>query len=161
MRVIFFCLLMVSFAAPLWASGPEKAHDFSLQGADGKVYALSDYRGKVVLINFMSTTCRPCVDELPSLAALSEKLREKGLVVLAVTTDNEKTLKKFLAKSPLPFPVLKDPWKEVSMDFYGVLGLPATVIIDRDGFLEEQIVGQRNWAGEEEMKRIEDLLKGK
>jgi len=136
----------------------QKAEDFSLPGADGRTHALSAYRGKVVLLNFWAGTCKPCVEELPSLAVLYEKMKGREFEILAVSQDREKDLKKFLAKNPLPFPVLKDPEKEVSFDIYAVFALPTTVIVDKEGNIVERVYGPRDWANEEEIRKIEELI---
>jgi len=160
----FFILLLLSAppcagAKMLAQTKTQKAEDFSLEGTDGKTYTLSSYRGKVVLINFWATTCKPCIEELPSLAALSERMKGRDFVVLAVSQDKEKALKKFLAKNPLPFPVLRDTHKEVSFDLYAVFALPTTVIVDKNGYVAERIYGPRDWGSEEEIEKIEELLK--
>lgn len=117
------------------------APDFTLPDLGGKNQKLSDYRGKVVFLNFWATWCKPCKDEMPAMQASYDKLRDQGLVVLAVNEleDTEKVIE-HVRKHGHTFPVVMDH-DNVVANRYGVVGLPASFIVDRQGIVREQIMG--------------------
>ena len=118
------------------------APDFSLSDLDGRTVRLSDLRGKVVLVNLWATWCPPCLAEMPDLAALYKAHQAEGLVILGVNDQEyEETVAEFLARNPLPYPVLLDPDSRVSR-VYGVDYLPASFVIDRRGVLRATLAGQ-------------------
>jgi peroxiredoxin len=90
--------LSLSLSASLWASPLKPAAerspvaDFELKDLKGKLVRLSDYRGKVVLVNFWATWCAPCKQEIPHLNRLYKELKEQGFEVLAISTDSPQTL---------------------------------------------------------------------
>jgi len=119
-------------------TGP-KAPGFTLPTLDGDSVSLSDFAGdKVVLLDFWSTTCDPCLAEMPELIALYEEKKEQGFEILAISTDGPETLANVTAtvsKIGMPFPVLLDKETEV-MDRYNPKGeLPFTVVVDRHGHI--------------------------
>lgn len=119
---------------------------FELPDVNGKNVLLSGFRGKVVLINFWATWCGPCRAEMPSLNNLYSALKEKGIVVVAISTDtSEKPVRSFMSDKKISFPVLMDKDKEVSFDLYGVTGIPVTFVLDRNGIVIEKIMGEREW----------------
>jgi peroxiredoxin len=119
-------------------SGP-KAPGFTLRTLDGDRVSLSDFAGeKVVLLDFWSTTCDPCLAEMPELIELYRTKKGEGLEILAISTDGPETLSNVSAtvsKIGMPFPVLLDMETEV-MDRYNPKGeLPFTVVVDRNGHI--------------------------
>src|SRR5688572_24126408 len=105
------CLLTTAAVAAdlkLWSGGPTPP--LALTDLDGRTHRLSDYRGKVVLINFWATWCGPCRDEMPSIQGLKNKLAGKPFAVLAVNLDEpESRIRKFLSQMKLDFTILLDP----------------------------------------------------
>ena len=126
---------------------PVPAPDFTLEDMDGKRHTLSALRGKVVMLNFWATWCGPCREELPSLEALYQALKDEGFVVLAVnqweTPDQVFAYMGQIAVFPT-FPILFDRDSRVS-ERYGVKGLPTTVLIDKRGRVLYRAVGGRNF----------------
>ena len=123
------------------------APDFTLPDRDGKPRRLSDLRGKVVVMNFWTITCQPCVEELPSLLELAEIARKRGdFEVIAVTTD--KTWSEIAALFPPRhhLNVLFDPERKVVRDKYGTRLYPETWIIDARGVVRMRVDGRRNWS---------------
>jgi len=118
--------------------GPEignMAPDFTLQTVDGENVTLSDFRGKVVIVNFWLSDCKGCVDELPHMQAVLDKRPDRGLVVLAINvTENAAIVKEFVDSRAFTFPVLLDPNGQVSID-YGGLGVPTTFFVDSEGIV--------------------------
>jgi peroxiredoxin len=132
-----FSVLVVStlVASLAWAaqtlSGP--APGFTLQTRDGKAMSLGDLEGKVVMVNFWATWCVPCRQEMPHLQALYERYNSLGFELLAVNVeDNPEGARKWLAETPVTFPVLFDSKNDVSK-LYKVTAMPSTVLIGRDG----------------------------
>ncbi len=129
------------------ATGPmlgqgKPAHDFSLNDPSGRSVRLSDLRGKVVLVNLWATWCPPCQAEMPDLAAVYQAHSNEGLVILGVDdSELSETVTGFLARNPLPYPVLLDPDSRVARA-YGVDYLPVSFLIDRNGILRTTLAGQ-------------------
>lgn len=114
-----FSLLVVStlVASLAWAAqtltGP--APGFTLQSRDGQAVSLGEQKGKVVMVNFWATWCVPCRQEMPHLQALYERYNSLGFELLAVNVeDNPAGARKWLAETPVTFPVLFDAKNEVS-----------------------------------------------
>jgi peroxiredoxin len=135
------------------------APDFALTDMDGKKVTLSGYKGKVIVLNFWATFCGPCKEEMPSLNNLFLSFKKDGLIVLAISTDDsEKPVQSFIRAKAIAFPVLIDKDQQVFFDRYGILGLPTTFIIDRDGIIREKILGDRPWDAPDMKTKIGTLL---
>ena len=118
-----------------------QAEDFSLLDLEGKSQSLRQYRGKIVLVNFWATWCKPCTTEMPAMQAIYDKLRDKGFVVLAVNElEDEAKVREHIATYKHTFPVLLDRDNKVANQF-GVFGLPVSVFIDQEGRVQEYIKG--------------------
>jgi peroxiredoxin len=117
------------------------AEDFRLADLDGKEQSLSQYRGKVVLVNFWATWCKPCTTEMPAMQASYDKLRDKGFVVLAINElEDDAQVREHIKQYGHTFPVLMDRDNKVANQF-GVFGLPVSVFIDEKGVVQEYIKG--------------------
>ncbi len=123
------------------------APDFSFPNLDGNKVSLTDYRGKVVLLNIWATWCAPCVAEMPSMQKLYQELKDEGFLILAVSLDESgvEAVKPFVEKHKLEFPVLLDTKGEIK-SLYQITGIPESFIIDKSGTIVEKIVGPRDWA---------------
>ncbi|MEO8338214.1 MAG: TlpA disulfide reductase family protein [Nitrospirota bacterium] len=118
-----------------------QAEDFQLADLDGKTQSLSQYRGKIVLVNFWATWCKPCTTEMPAMQASFDKLRDKGLVVLAVNElEDDARVREHITQYGHTFPVLMDRDNKVANQF-GVFGLPVSVFIDQEGRVQEYLKG--------------------
>ena len=115
--------------------------DFQLVDLDGKTHSLGQYRGKIVLVNFWATWCKPCTTEMPAMQATYDKLRDKGFVVLAVNElEDDAKVREHIKQYGHTFPVLMDRSNKVANQF-GVFGLPVSVFIDQQGRVQEYIKG--------------------
>ena len=118
-----------------------QAEDFQLADLDGKTQSLSQYRGKIVLVNFWATWCKPCTTEMPAMQAIYDKLHDKGFVVLAVNElEDDAKVREHIKQYGHTFPVLMDRDNKVANQF-GVFGLPVSVFIDQEGLVQEYIKG--------------------
>jgi thiol-disulfide isomerase/thioredoxin len=116
--------------------------NFVLTGLDGQKWTLRDLRGKVVLVNFWATWCPPCRKEMPDLDALYKKYKSQGFVVLAISDEQAATVKAFLVKHKVSYPILLDPGDVVHKRF-DVIGIPKSYLYDRDGKLVAQAMDMR------------------
>jgi peroxiredoxin len=124
-------LLLVWSASAGEISGA--APDFDLLSRDGSRVALSDLQGQVVMVNFWATWCGPCREEMPHLEALYQRYGDLGFTLLGVNVEEDSSgADKFLAETPVSFPILFDPESSVS-ELYNVIAMPSTVLIDRTG----------------------------
>jgi peroxiredoxin len=136
---------------PAYAGGDRLAPDFELPDMSGHRVKLSSFRGKIVVLNFWTKTCNPCLQEMPSIAVLDKIARGRGdFVVLTVSTDEgpgavKDTLKVALEGDPT-FPVLFDPEASVVNDHYGTHLFPETWIIDADGVIRARFDGAKDWS---------------
>lgn len=144
---------------PLTVGKP--APDFLLPNLDDKTVKLSDYRGKVIFLNFWATWCKPCREEMPSMEVMHKSFEKDGLVVLAVSIDRvttKKDIPPFIKSMNLTFPVLVDSWGQTDKR-YKLMGVPETYIIDQDGILREKVIGPRDWTRVDSLRVVMDLLK--
>ncbi len=154
-------MLIINFIAGsiFAAASGTAAPDFTLADVHGKNVSLSEFRGKVVILNFWATWCGPCEAEMPYLNNLYKEFTSKGLVVIAISVDPKETsVLSFITEKKLAFPVLLDKNKEVYFDSYAVMGLPTTFIIDRSGVLVEKIMGEQEWDSSKMRAKILNLL---
>ena len=122
------------------------APDFQLQNLDGQTISLSDLRGKPVLINFWATRCPWCVVEMPYLQEIYEGWTGRGLVLLAINTgESSSKVRGFLESHGFSFPVLLDADLLVALRYdvvrYNKLYIPTTFFIDKDGIIQEKVIG--------------------
>jgi peroxiredoxin len=135
---------------PDYAGRNRLAPDFELPSLDGRMVRLSDYRGKVVILNFWTKTCTPCLREMPSLNQLARVLEGyPDIKMLTITTDESaadaaSTLKSVLSEAPA-FPTLVDAESKVVLGGYGTSLYPETWIIDPQGVIRARIDGPRDW----------------
>ncbi len=122
----------------------EVAPDFMAQTLDGETVRLSDFKGKVVLINFWATWCPPCVRETPRLVRVAEMYRDQGLVVLGVNTtyqDDPARVRQFVSEQKIGYPVLLDADGAIGAKYPARL-MPTTYLLDREGKIVHTKVGE-------------------
>lgn len=151
--------------APTYANANRLAPNFVLKDMAGKEVSLESFRGKVVVLNFWTKTCGPCLQEMPEIADLARIVRPKGdVVVLTVSTDEgpeavRDTLKAVLREEP-PFPVLFDPEAAVVGAKYGTRLFPETWIIDKRGVVRARFDGARDWSSSAIVQLIDQIRVG-
>jgi peroxiredoxin len=135
------------------------APHFDLPDLSGKTIKLSGLKGSVVLLNFWSTLCAPCIAEMPSLNRLTAALKDDGLTILTVAIDSsDKPVREFIAKNKITLTVLLDREKEVFFDQYAAPTLPAAYLIDRHGTIVETFSGPQEWDSPAMKQRILNVI---
>ena len=132
--VLLGILATLTSLNPVVASdGGVQAPDFTLQARSGDPISLAALRGQVVMINFWASWCGPCRQEFPILDQIHRKYRPLGFAMLGINVEPETPdAERFLASTPVGFPILFDRNNAVSRKF-GVSGMPTTVLVDRKG----------------------------
>jgi peroxiredoxin len=124
------------------------APDFTVQDSDHQV-TLSQFRGQVVVLNFWATWCPPCIEETPSLVRMQARMKDKGVVVLAVSIDaDDAAYHKFLKDYSVNMVTVRDEARKAS-NLYGTFGWPETFIIDRTGVVRRKFIGAVDWTSPE------------
>ena len=138
--------------------GEPLAPPLALHDLQQRDYTLERYRGKVVLLNFWTTWCPPCVREIPSLGRLQEQLSQDEFVVLSVDIgESPEEVAAFLKKVPARFPVLLDPHGSTVRD-WNIRAFPTSFLLDRQGIIRYAYFGALEWDDEIVMKIIRGLL---
>jgi peroxiredoxin len=121
---------------------PMPAPGWELKDVDGKPVNFSQFKGKVVVLDFWATWCGPCRSEIPGYVKLQEKYKDKGLVIIGVSLDQQgpEVVKKFMRDFHLNYQVVMGDDAVVEA-FGGVDGIPSTFIIDRTGKIRDKKVG--------------------
>jgi peroxiredoxin len=135
------------------------APGFTLPDLTGKPVSLSDFRGKVVLVNIWATWCGPCKREIPSLDRLYQLRKDKGFEVVAVSVDRASTSKvaSFVADYQMSFPVVHDAQGEVG-NKYWARAIPSSFLLDRQGVIRWKVAGAIAWDDAGVVKRVDQLL---
>jgi thiol-disulfide isomerase/thioredoxin len=133
--------------------------NFELENLDGLKEQLTDYRGKVVFLNFWATWCGPCRIEMPSMERIYNEFQDDGMVILAVNLGESSAIAgEFMKSNNLSFPVLLDKDQTVAT-IYGVRSIPTSYLIDRDGNIMAMAVGAREWDSLSFRKLFREILK--
>ena len=132
-----------------------RAPNFSLKTPDGKVVSLSDYKDKIVVLNFWATWCPPCREELPEFAQFYEENKSKGIVLIGIEVGgNVKLTKEMIRDNGITYPVLMSDGR-VESQYGGIRAIPTTFVIDRSGM----VVPGTGIPGAMDKGTLEDLVK--
>ena len=135
------------------------APEFELPTLQGGKIKLSDYRGKVLFINFWATWCATCKVEMPSMEKLYQRFREYDFEMLTISVDKDLSLiSPFIKEYNLSFPVLLDPDSKVAKRNYKTTGVPETFVVDKNGIIVHKAIGPRDWANDETMEAFAQLI---
>ena len=126
------------------------APDFTVRDSERTV-TLSQFKGQVVVLNFWATWCPPCIEEMPSLVQMQERLKAKGVTVLAVSVDvDENNYRRFLREHNVNLLSVRDA-DQKSNELYGTFKFPETYVIDRKGIVRRKFIGAVDWTDPEVM----------
>lgn len=135
-----------------------KAEDFTLKDLSEKDVSLSSFKGSPVLLNFWATWCPYCRKERAHLNSIYKDYKDKGLIILSVSTDRSAGLvKRFLEDVPADFTVLFDSNGSVASS-YNVRGLPTSFLINREGIIEQKFMGFREWTSSGSRKLLDKFI---
>lgn len=150
-------VLLKSLDLRAYAS-PTTAPEFSGRTSVGRELSLGQLRGNVVIVNFWATWCAECRPEMPVLERLHREEGERGLAVIGVNArENARAVRLYAKELELSFPLVLDPAGTINA-LYGVVGLPTTFLIGRDGRTVGFAVGARQWASPAARSLIGALL---
>ena len=135
----------------------EAAQAFSVQDSDHKV-ALADFQGsgKIVVLNFWASYCPPCIEELPSLMAMQEQLKDRVTVVTISIDTDDAAYHQFLQQRGVSLISVRDADQKVNL-LYGTIKIPETYIIDRNGLVQRKFISSVDWTSPEVMEYLRKL----
>jgi thiol-disulfide isomerase/thioredoxin len=135
------------------------APPFTLKSLEGNTVALSDFKGKPLLLTFWATWCPTCREELPLLEKLSHGKRDQlAILLIAIDGEREKKARKIIQESKITLPVAL-LLKEKTMDSYGIKGwIPITILIDATGLIVGKTVGAKDWSSPEAWSAIKEIF---
>jgi len=137
-----------------------EAPAFELPSLDGGSESLADAGGKVLLVNFWATWCKPCEDEMPAMEKLYQALADEGFLLVAISVDDDtEAVKAFRERLQLSFPILLDPGATVAK-LYQTYRYPESFLIGPGGDVVERYVGPKPWDDAAYVQRIRRLLAG-
>ncbi|HWO40326.1 MAG TPA: TlpA disulfide reductase family protein [Candidatus Eisenbacteria bacterium] len=132
--------------------------EFSARTLDGGTISLASQQGKVVLLNFWATWCAECRPEMPMFEQLHRQFAAQGLSVIGINArEGAAAIRVYSKELRLTFPLVLDPKGQINA-LYGVIGLPTTFVIDRDGRAVARAIGPREWSSVPARKLIQELL---
>jgi len=136
-----------------------RAPDFTLPTRDGGQWTLSEHRGKVIVINFWTTTCAPCMEEMPSLLELARILEDRDdIELITISVDRDWETVNSAVSPDEPLTVLLDPEREVVNGSFGTRLFPETWVIDGEGVIRLRVDGQRSWSSALALDAFETYL---
>jgi peroxiredoxin len=134
----------------------DQADRWSIRTLDGNEVPFSQFKGKVVFLNFWATWCPPCVAEMPSIQNLYDSLKNEDTTFLLISHENEKTVKDFIVKKNFNMPVYL--CRDGLPNVFRSRGIPATFILDRDGTIVFKHIGSAKWDSEACQNFIRGLM---
>jgi cytochrome oxidase Cu insertion factor (SCO1/SenC/PrrC family) len=150
---------------PSYAGAERTLPRFELQDLDGRVHQSSEWDGKVIVVNFWNTTCRFCLQEMPSLVELAKVLHSRtDVAVVTISTDEDASLArdalKSLTKGSVPFEALIDPESKVVGGKFGTTLYPETWIVDAHGIIRARFDGGRDWSSSAVVELVDEVRAG-
>ena len=163
-RALTFLLSLALLTTPVHAgrvmqdSGtPRVAPDFELPATDGSIHRLSNYQGRYLLVNFWAVWCIPCRKEMPSMQRAYNRLRGGNFEMLGIHVGPSLTnAKQYAENLGLSFPILVDA--EMNMSNWQIKGLPTTFLLDPEGRIIAEAIGERDWDSPELLKQVRAYL---
>jgi peroxiredoxin len=136
---------------------PTDPIEITLKDPNGQQVSLSDFRGKIVFINFWTTWCLACVVEMPSMEKLHQKFKDKDFIMLAINLqESASKVKQFFKEYELTFMALLDTTGDVGVGF-GIRSIPMTFILDKRGRIIGKALGPRQWESKDSIALFDYL----
>lgn len=159
--IIAFLIIALAVLAAGCENSPSQkktgGKDFTLTDLEGNPVSLSDYRGKVVMLEFWATWCAPCRLSVPELIELHEKYGDRGFAIIAISLDEvAEKVREFKEEFDIPYVIVIDD-KDVN-SAYGVFSIPTTFLLDKNGEVVKKHMGFARGVGDDFAKEIEALL---
>jgi peroxiredoxin len=137
---------------------PEKWADIRLPDLNGNKIALSDFKGRVIFLNFWATWCPSCVEEMADIQRLHQLFEGKKFVIVTINVKESRSqIKRFLESQKLTFTTLMDPSGE-TLNRFSIRAIPTTIILDRSGRVIDTIIGPRDWASKTSISKFKYLI---
>ena len=138
-----------------WSGG--RTPVLKLPDAEGRSHALSDWKGKTVVVNFWATWCEPCREEMPSLERLKVRLAGKSFEVVAVNVgESPERVARFTREVPVTFPIVYDRDSSAAKS-WKVRGYPTSYVVGPDGRIRYYFVGELDWSSDDVVRAIEGV----
>jgi len=132
--------------------------EVTLPDLSGRQVSLSDFKGKILFVNFWATWCPPCREEMPSMQKLHARLKDKDFLMVAIDLqESAEPVKKFLNEYELTFMTLLDSKGETG-PLFGINSIPTTLIMDKNGMIIGVAMGPRDWASKKSIALFEHLI---
>ena len=150
---------------PAYAALDRVAPDFELKDLNGTPVRFSSFRGKTVVLNFWTKTCRPCLEEMPSVVELGKLLAQrKDVVLVTVSTDEtakeiRDTLTAVVGKDAASLTVLVDPESDVVRGKFGTKLFPETWVVDPHGVIRARFDGARDWSSSMVLELVDSVAR--
>ncbi|NOQ88867.1 MAG: redoxin domain-containing protein [Gammaproteobacteria bacterium] len=142
----------------LYSNKNKAGSNFTLPDLKDKTHALSDYRGKVVLVNFWASWCLPCLYEMPSMQKLANALSEEDFEIVTINiSDTPRRIRETLKRLQLALTVLQDPEGKTYKAWQGEV-LPTSFLLDRNGKVRYRAVGPIEWDDADVLLKIRQLI---
>ena len=136
----------------------DSAPNFSITADNGRPISLTNFGGKVLVLNFWATWCDTCMVEMPSLNQFAAQFKDKGVVVLGVSVDKDaNAYKQFVKKLDPAFLTARDPEMKINLE-YGTVQYPETYIINSQGKVVNKIISSANWTDDKMVSYVQSLL---
>ena len=133
------------------------APEFELRDPDGNIHRLSDYRGRVAIVNFWATWCPPCRAEMPSMERAWKQIESEGILMIGINVGEDlETVNAFTEEYPVTFPLLLDEDAKTSIE-WPVRGMPTTFVVDTEGRIVYRAVGEREWDDPDLLDAVRNL----
>ena len=158
--VFAIVLALCALAAGIYLgwTRPVATPDVNFIGVQGDRFTMSSLKGKVVLVNFWATWCAPCIEEMPSMQKLRDKIGLAGFEVLAVNyQEGQARINDFLKKRPLKLTIVRDA-DGAAKTAWGVKVFPSSFIVDTDGRIRYTVIGDVDWMSSKVESQIRELL---
>ena len=162
--ILLLCILSGALVFSIYAGIHERvvvegdsSPDFTITADNGQTVSVPHFQGKLLLLNFWASWCKPCEEETPSLSQLAQQFSDKGLVVLTVSVDqNEQSYRKFLARYKPAFLTVRE---RNLHEKFGTFMYPETYLIAPDGKVLRKIAASADWTDPQATQYIESLLR--